>query len=214
MSLSQYVPGATPVHRASPGLKILCLVGASTVLFAVPRLEPAALALGVVGGLYWGARIPWRVALAQIRPALWILALLFAVQLALDGWQAGLLVVVRLSALLLLASLLTLTTRSSDLIEALRRGLAWLRPIGVDPAKASLAISLALRFIPVLAAITNEVREAQKARGLDANILAIAVPVVVRTLKMADDVAAAIEARSYDPDLINGQSPSGGRGTA
>jgi biotin transport system permease protein len=204
MSLSQYIPGVTPVHRASPGPKILVLIGASTMLFAVPRLEPAVLALGLVGVLYWVARVPWRVALAQIKPALWALGLLFAVQLALDGWYAGLLVVVRLAALLLLASLLTLTTRSSDMIESLQGGLTWLRPIGVNPAKVSLAISLALRFIPVLAAITNEVREAQKARGLDTNILAIAVPVVVRTLKMADDVAAAIEARSYDPDLING----------
>ena len=92
------------------------------------------------------------------------------------------------------------------MIEALQGGLVWLRAIGVNPAKVSLAISLALRFIPVLAAVTSEVREAQRARGLDANILAIAVPVVVRTLKMADDIAAAIEARSYDPDFADGET--------
>lgn len=203
MSLATYVPGTTAIHRASPGLKIALLVVASTMLFVVPRLDLAGLALALALVLYARAGIPRRVALAQVRPAAWVLVLLFVVQLALDGWLSGLLVVVRLAALLLLASLLTLTTRSSDLIEGLRGGLGWLRALGVDPAKASLAISLALRFIPVLAAVTHEVREAQRARGLEASVLAVAIPVVVRTLKMADDIAAAIEARSYDPDFTD-----------
>jgi biotin transport system permease protein len=206
VSLSQYIPGTTLVHRASPGVKIVSLVVVSTLLFVVPRLELVCFAFGIVVVLYWSARIPWHIALAQIKPLGWILALLFIVQFALDGWHAGLLVVVRLACLFLLASLLMLTTRSSDMIEALQGGLVWLRAIGVNPAKVSLAISLALRFIPVLAAVTSEVREAQRARGLDANILAIAVPVVVRTLKMADDIAAAIEARSYDPDFADGET--------
>ncbi len=204
MSLSQYVPGATFVHRVPPGAKIIALVVVSTMLFAVPRLDLACFVFGLVVVLYGAARIPWRIALAQIKPLRWILALLLIVQFALDGWLAGLLVVVRLAGLVLLASLVTLTTRSSGMIEALQGGMAWLRVFGVNPAKVGLAISLALRFIPVLAAVTNEVREAQRARGLDANILAIAVPVIVRTLKMADDIAAAIEARSYDPDFADG----------
>ncbi|KMO39058.1 cobalt ABC transporter permease [Methylobacterium tarhaniae] len=194
------IPGRSPLHRCPPGPKILALVAAGTALFALPRLDLALAVLGLTGWLYRLAGIPARLVLAQVRPLAWILAVLVLVQLALDGWQAGLLVAARLVALMLLAGLVTLTTRSSDLIEALQRGLAWLRPLGADPAKVGLAIALTLRFIPVLAAITAEVREAQRARGLERSLVALTVPVIVRMLKMSDDVAAAIDARSYDPD--------------
>ncbi len=198
--MTPYVPGASPVHRCPPGHKILGLVAAGTVLFALPRLGLALAALGLAGLLYGVAGIPARLVLAQLRPLAWILAILVLVQLALDGWLAGLMVAARLAALVLLAGLVTLTTRSADLIEALQRGLAWLRFLGVNPAKVGLAIALTLRFIPVLAAITAEVREAQRARGLERSLVALTVPVVVRMLKMSDDIAAAIDARSYDPD--------------
>ena len=48
--------------------------------------------------------------------------------------------------------------------------------------------------------IPDEVREAQRARGLERSLVALTVPIVVRMLKMSDDIAAAIDARSYDPD--------------
>ncbi|UHC18462.1 energy-coupling factor transporter transmembrane protein EcfT [Methylobacterium currus] len=202
--MTPYVPGESPVHHCPAGAKIFAMIAVGTVLFALPRLDMAAVlalaTLGLTGLLYRLAGIPGRLALAQLRPLAWILAVLVLVQLALDGWLAGLLVASRLASLVLLAGLVTLTTRSADLIEALQRGLVWLKPLGVNPAKAGLAIALTLRFIPVLAAITAEVREAQQARGLERSLVALTVPVVVRMLKMSDDIAAAIDARSYDPD--------------
>ena len=202
--MTPYVAGDSAIHRCPPGAKILALIVAGTLLFALPRVELAVAALVVTGLLYRLAGIPARFVLAQLRPLAWMLAVLVLVQLALDGWLAGLLVAARLAALVLLAGLVTLTTRSSDLIEALQRGLSWLKPLGVDPAKVGLAIALTLRFIPVLAAVTAEVREAQRARGLERSIVALTVPVVVRMLKMSDDIAAAIDARSYDPDGAGG----------
>lgn len=199
MSFSQYAPGNSAIHDARPGVKIGALVVLGTLLFVLPRLELALAVLIAVLALYRVAGIGLATAWAQLRPALWVIAIFFVAQLWMTGWLAGSLVVVRLAALLLLASLVTLTTRASDMIEALEKGLGWLRFVGINPAKISLALSLALRFIPVLAVITNEVREAQKVRGLDRSVIAVAVPLIVRTLKMADDVAAAIDARSYDP---------------
>lgn len=200
MSLSEYIPGSSVIHRIRPGAKIVFLVILGTVLFIIQNLELSLVVLLFVLLFYQLARISLAIAWAQLRPAIWIIIILFVVQFILEDWITGLLVVVRLSALLLFASLVTLTTKSSDMIDALERGLKWLKFIGINPAKVSLALSLSLRFIPVLASITSEVREAQKARGLDKSIIAVVVPVIVRTLKMADDISAAIEARSYDPD--------------
>lgn len=201
MMLSDYVSGNSLIHRLSPGLKILTLALMGTLLFVFPRLETSLAALLLVILLYPLARISPRIMLLQLKPLLWVLALLFAVQWWMVSWQSGVMVVARLAALMLMAALVTLTTRTSEMIDALGKGLFWLRYLRINPAKVSLALSLALRFIPVLAAIVAEVREAQKARGLDRSLIAIAIPVIVRTLKMADDIAAALEARAYDPQL-------------
>ncbi|MEQ8964690.1 MAG: energy-coupling factor transporter transmembrane protein EcfT [Azospirillaceae bacterium] len=197
MIASLYVPRSSPIHALPPGLKVVALMAAGTAVFLIPDPLPVAGALAVVAGLYALARIPARVALAQIRPVLLVLAVIFAAQALLDHWTTGLLVVLRFATLIALAALVTLTTRASAMIEALERGLAPLRHLGLDPAKIGLALSMALRFIPVIAGITREVREAQRARGLDRSIVAVAVPVLLRTLKMADDIAQAMEARGY-----------------
>ena len=198
MTLSDYVPGHSAIHRLPPSVKILSLAITGTLLFVFPLLPVVLATLATIVMLYPLARIGPRMMLLQLKPLLWILVLLFGVQWWIAGWLSAVLVVSRLMSLMLLAALVTLTTRTSDMIDALEKGLFWLRFLRISPAKVSLALSLALRFIPVLAAITADVREAQRARGLDRSIIAVAIPVIVRTLKMADDIAAALEARGYD----------------
>lgn len=197
--LDLYRPGNSPVHRMAPAAKMLALAICGTLIFMIGT-PPVVLAFA--GGmlvLYRLSGLSVSCALMQIRPAAWILAVLFIVQLAMNGPATALLVVARFAALLMLAGLVTLTTRSSDMIEEMERALRVLRFAGVNAAKVSLALSLALRFIPVLARITEDVREAQKVRGLERSVVAVAIPVVVRTLRMADALSDAIEARSYNP---------------
>jgi biotin transport system permease protein len=191
-----YRPGTSPVHRAHAGTKLALLLGLGTLLFAIADVSLAGAALAATLATYALARVPARVAFAQIRPALWILGILFAVQLWLVGIEPALLLVLRFAALIMTAGLVTLTTRTADLVAVLEWALGPLRRLGVDVAKVSLALSLAIRFIPSVAAIVEEVREAQRARGQDRSIIALAVPVIVRLLKMADEIAEAIDARS------------------
>ncbi|MCW9042902.1 MAG: energy-coupling factor transporter transmembrane protein EcfT [Pseudopelagicola sp.] len=197
--LDLYRPGASPLHRLSPGPKLLAMMLCGTALFLVESLPLVAAALILTLGLYRLAGLPLRLAAAQLRPLAVILVIFFALQYWLSGPLLAAFVVTRLAALILLASLVTLTTRASDMIDTITAALALLRPLGVNPAKVGLAISLALRFIPVLGQITAEVREAQKTRGLERSVIATALPVAIRTLKMADDISDAIEARGYDP---------------
>ncbi|MCA0406639.1 MAG: energy-coupling factor transporter transmembrane protein EcfT, partial [Proteobacteria bacterium] len=127
-------------------------------------------------------------------------ALIVLVQAFVGGPETALLVGARLVALLLLAGLITLTTRTQDMIATLERMVRPLARIGVNPARTALALSLAVRFVPIMARITSEVREAQRVRGLENNILALAVPTIIRALRLTDEVADAIEARGFDPD--------------
>lgn len=86
------------------------------------------------------------------------------------------------------------------MVNSVERGLRPFRFLGINPSKLSMALSLAIRFIPVVSEKFNEVREAQQARGFDTNILALTMPLIIRTIKMASDVAEALDARSYDCD--------------
>jgi len=195
-----YIDGASPLHRATAGLKILAMMALGTGVFLISDWPVVAIVLATVIALYpisgFGPHLIW----AQIKPMIWLLLIFFAVQLWLNDWQVGLLVVLRIAAIVLFASLVTLSTKTSDMLASLDRAMVPLKPIGVNPEKVSLAISMVLRFIPVIATVASEIRDAQRARGLDKSILAMIVPLIIRTLKMADDVADAIDARSFDLD--------------
>jgi biotin transport system permease protein len=194
--LGLYVPRPSPLHALTPGPKLLALLLAGAGVFALRSPGPLLLVLAAVVGLYGVARLGGRVLWGQLRPTLALLAFFFAVQALTVNVDSGVVTVLRFAVMILLASLLTLTTRTSDLLATLERALQPLRRVGVNPEKVSLAVSLTLRFIPVVIGIVAEVRDAQRARGLDGSVLALAVPVIIRTLRMADDIADAIDARS------------------
>ena len=100
----------------------------------------------------------------------------------------------RVLAVLLLASLLTLTTRMADLLEALHRLLRPLRRVGADPEAMALTISLTLATIPVIAGFAARVREAEQARDVRLGVRTV-VPLLVLALTHADEVGDALAAR-------------------
>lgn len=181
------------------GYKLLALVVIASLVFQVEGLLYILGAMGSVAVMYVIARIPFKVAFGQLRPALYLLVIIFVAQYFMLGWEEAALIVLRFATLILLAGLVTLTTQVSKMVAAIETALSLIsRWIAVE--KVSLAITLAIRFIPVLSSITHEVREAQKVRGMDRSIFAIAMPVVIRTLKMGNDVAEALDARSFGAD--------------
>ena len=97
---------------------------------------------------------------------------------------------------------MTLTTKLSDMIDVLERALRPLRHVGVSPSKAGMMLSMVVRFIPLMMREAREILEAQRARGLDRSALALLVPLLIKTLKMAGDLSDATEARGYDPETV------------
>jgi biotin transport system permease protein len=188
-----YRPGTSVVHRCPAGVKLLLL----TVLLVVTLRYPVAMLVPSVA-LYALARIPWRVAWASVRP-LWILLVVTGVfQVLTLGWTRAVDVVCGLLVSVALAGLVTLTTRVDAMLDVLMRGMRPLRRVGVDPFRVALLLALTIRCVPMLAGIVTAVREAQVARGAGRNPLALAVPVVVRTLRAADALGEALTARGLD----------------
>jgi biotin transport system permease protein len=199
-----YRPGTSLLHRMSPGSKLLALIFAilATVIFARTPLEVGVVALLVVA-LFAVARIPAKVALAQLRPVLWMLLIIGVFQVIITTWQRAVVVCGVLVISVALAALVTLTTRVTDMLDTVTRALGPVRRFGVDPDRIGLLLALAIRCIPLLASIVQEVSQARKARGLQWSMTALATPVLVRALRTADAMGDALVARGVDDDGVD-----------
>jgi biotin transport system permease protein len=182
--------------RAGVKLWVLIVGGAVSVLIEEPWQVGAALLLVLAG--YRIAGLRQRAALRQARPLVWILGGVAAVHVWTHGWERAVVVVGVITALVLLAALVTLTTRTTAMVEAVVHGLGPLRRVGVDPERAGLFLSLGVRSVPVVVGLAEEVRDAQRARGLTASPRAFAVPLIVRSLRHADALGDALVARGVD----------------
>lgn len=197
--LGLYQPGRSVLHRVPAGAKLAGLVLALIALAAVVRtpwqLVPAA---AVVIAGFAAARIPLRVAVAQLRPVILMLAFIAVFQVVFTGWRRAAVVCGVLLLSVALAALVSLTTRVLDMLDALHRVLGPLRRFGVNPDRVGLVLAMTIRCIPLLAGLVAEVTEARKARGLGFSLRALAVPVVIGALRTADAMGEALAARGVD----------------
>ena len=193
--ISLYRPGTSVVHRAPAGVKLLLLALSAVALSLVP-LGPWGMggAVLVASAGYVLAGFRPSVLAAEIWRLRWILLVLGTFLWIFAGPLAAWVSATRVASIMLLAALFTLTTRMGDLLEVLR---AMLRPwtrIGVDVDAVAMTLSLTVTMVPVVAGFAAQVREAQRARGARLGLRWV-VPLLVRTLRHADDVGDALAAR-------------------
>ncbi|KXX56644.1 energy-coupling factor transporter transmembrane component T family protein [Rhodococcus sp. LB1] len=196
-----YRPGDSFLHRMPAGLKLLLLIVSivTATVFVRTPLEVGVVVL-VVGLLFAVASIPWRVAVAQLRPVVWMLLIIAVFQVLITSPARAVVVCGVLLISVALAALVTLTTRVTDMLDTVSRALGPLRRFGVDPDRIGLLLALAIRCIPLLTGIVQEVAQARKARGLQWSMTALATPVLVRALRTADAMGDALVARGVDDD--------------
>ena len=196
--IAEYSPGTSLVHRAPGGVKLAMLAAIGVVLVVLRGWWPPLAALAAVICCYALARLPAHTVLSQMRQLLWVVLILGVAQLILSGWQAATAVVGTLLTLVLAAGLVSLTTTMTELTDILLRLLHPLHRIGVPTERLALLISLSVRSVSVIAALAAEVRDAQRARGLQASPRAFAVPLLVRSLRHAQALGEALLARGLD----------------
>lgn len=193
-----YREGHSVIHRLPAGAKLAGLLLAGLVSPFVRSTVATTAALILVLAGYALARMPVRVLLQMLRPLLFVMVPLALFQTVVAGWQRAFVIVGVLVALVLLANLVTLTTRTSDLIDVVVRVCGPLRRVGVNPERVGLMLQLAIRAVPLVIDLGRRVREAQHARGLGASPRAFAVPLIVGALRRADAMGDALAARGFD----------------
>lgn len=127
-----------------------------------------------------------------------------------DSLMSASFVFVRIVNILFLSSILTLTTKPTELNQGLDSLLKPLKVFKVNPAIFTMMVAIALRFIPTLINEANKILKAQASRGVDfkeanlkekvSQIISLIVPMFVIAYRRAIDLSDAMEARGYDPD--------------
>jgi len=197
--LGLYRPGDSVVHRLPAGVKLLVLAAVGVASVWVQRSWVAvvvALAVSVVGYLVarLGLRDWWR----QLRPLLLILLVTGLFHLIVTDWRRALAMTGIIAVLVVLAGLVTLTTRTEALVDAAVRAVGPLRRLGIDPQRVGLLLTLGIRCVPLVADLAQEVREAQIARRATWRADAFVVPLLVRALRRSDALGEALVARGVD----------------
>ena len=196
--LGVYLPGDSVVHRTPAGVKMLALVAGRR------RLVSWRHAAGPPSRSGCGAAVsPWpasrsgvavRAAAAVAFRRCWSGSSRYGRR----SWVHAVRRVGVLTALLLLATLISLTTPTAEIVQAVVVLVRPLRRFGVDPDRVGLLLALGIRAVPLVVGLAEEIRDAQRARGLTAGPRAFAVPLIVRSLRQADALGDALRARGID----------------
>ena len=194
-----YQPGNSVLHRLSAGWKILLVCALIlAVSVSVRQAWQVLPALGLAALLYAIGRIRPRAAWDQVRPVLPMLIAILALQWMVADLDTALRVSGSLLVAVAIAGLVALTTRVSDMLDAVTRAAQPLRYVGVSPDRVALVLVLTIRAIPLLARRLRQVTEARKARGLGMSVRALVVPTVLGALTTADQLGDALAARGVD----------------
>lgn len=210
MNLLDYRPGSTVIHRCPLWAKYVVLLLLSAVLVFWRHPVVVAAALAAVGVLYLAAALP-RDFLAPWRRG-WPLLLFAGVARFISGiWgptaapplQAlgpALVVVGAVFGALAAARLLVITTPGTELLDGLESFFGVLRPLGVHPEAAALAVNVMIRSIPWVGGAVRRNAEALAARGLRRGPVRLMGPVLVATVGHARATGEALAARGLPAD--------------
>ncbi|MGR6431798.1 energy-coupling factor transporter transmembrane component T family protein [Rhizobium sp. PAMB 3174] len=196
MLKSLYVEGDTLFHRLSARVKLIALLLLGIVLFPISSFWVLVPVFLVAAAIYFSLGLTVRDALSRIGFVLFTIFVLMLVNLYIGPWHEAVATTFRLTAVVLFAAAVTATTTIDAFMDEITVLLTPLERIGLVKAHdVSLALGLVLRFVPDIFARYQTLKEAHEARGIRVRTRTILGPLIILTLKDADMIASAIDAR-------------------
>ncbi|MBQ7035517.1 MAG: energy-coupling factor transporter transmembrane protein EcfT [Clostridia bacterium] len=225
ITLGQYFPGNSFMHKLDPRMKLLLTVLYVVALFMVSRFFGFAIVGALIGLVILFSGISLKVVLRGLKPLMFIVVftaffnLLYGggdpifPQIAWLSWlrtggvRNALFMILRIVLLILGTSYLTYTTSPVMLTDALERVLRPLKVFHLPVHELAMMMTIALRFIPTLIDETDKIINAQKARGADFEtgniarrakaLIPILIPLLISAFRRAEELADAMECRCY-----------------
>ena len=223
ITIGQYLPGNSVIHRLDPRTKILLIVAFLIVLFTVGNFAGyLALALFLIA-VNKIAKVPFKMIIKSLKPLLFFVIFTAVINLFLtrgepifkwgiititkEGIRLTIAMSLRLIFLVIGTSLLTYTTSPIVLTDGIERLFRPLSKIGFPAHEIAMMMTIAIRFIPTIIDETDKIMKAQSARGSDFEsgslihrakaLIPILVPLFISAFRRADDLATAMECRCY-----------------
>lgn len=223
ITLGQYFPGDTLIHRLDPRTKILSVILFIIALFTCKGFVAYGLTLVYLIAAVRTSKIKLNTILKGVKPLIIIiiftailnmfytqgevLVKIWRFQITDNGVKNAVLMVARIVMLITGTFLMTYTTSPISLTDGLEQLLGPLKKLHVPVHELAMMMSIALRFIPLLIEETDKIMSAQKARGADFEtgnlvqkakaLVPILVPLFVSAFRRADELATAMECRCY-----------------
>ncbi|NCB62745.1 MAG: energy-coupling factor transporter transmembrane protein EcfT [Clostridia bacterium] len=223
ITLGQYFPGDTVIHKLDPRTKLLFTVFFIVALFLAKGLVGYGILLVVLIGAIAVSKIKPKAILRGMKPIFFIILLTAILnifytpgepiwqwgflRITAEGLWAAFYMILRITMLITCTFLLTYTTSPILLTDGLEKLLGPLKKIKVPVHELSMMMSIALRFIPTLIEETDKIMSAQKARGADFDtgnlfqkakaLVPLLVPLFISAFRRADELAIAMECRCY-----------------
>jgi len=227
VTLGQYFPGDSILHRIDPRMKLLISLMFITMIFGASTLLTLLFVATLTFLLPVIGKIPMKTMLKGIKPLRWIVIIMTVIFIINGGgegyhvifeWQfvtiswEGIIkaLCVSLRIVVLVASvsvLLSYTTSPIALADAIEHSLAPLKYIKVPVHDFAMMITIAMRFIPILIEETDKIMSAQASRGADFKngslikrakaLIPVFIPLFISSVRHADNLATAMECRCY-----------------
>lgn len=228
ITIGQYYPTHSFIHRLDPRSKLLLTIGYIIVLFVVDNFWGFAIAALFLGACIRISKVPLKFILKGLKAVIMILVFTLLlnvfftsggtvlvewgfIRITTQGLYQAAFMAVRLIFLIIGSSLLTLTTSPIELTDGLETLLSPLKKIKVPAHEIAMMMTIALRFIPILLEETDKIMKAQMARGADfeegglikkaKSMIPLLVPLFISAFRRADELAMAMEARCYRGDV-------------
>lgn len=226
ITLGQYIPGNSFVHRLDPRTKILSSLLFIVSLFVINKYVGYIAVLIYLFLAIFNSKVHPRFLYNGLKPVFILIVLTAALNVFMikgtpnerlvdwgyfsiykSGVDTAVFMTLRLILLILGTSLLTLTTSPIELTDGIESLLNPFKKIGVPAHELAMMMTIALRFIPTLMDETDKIMKAQQARGADfesgnviqkaKNLIPLLVPLFISSFRRADELAMAMEARCY-----------------
>ncbi|MCD7947594.1 MAG: energy-coupling factor transporter transmembrane protein EcfT [Oscillospiraceae bacterium] len=225
ITLGQYFPGDTFIHRLDPRIKIIFVILFIIALFLCQNVLTYAILAAILVAEILISKVGFKAVLRGMRPILLVVAItavlnlfytkgegeplltLWKLEIYAEGVRSACYILVRIAMLIACTFLLTYTTSPMLLTDGIESLLSPLKKLKAPVHELAMMMAIALRFIPTLIEETDKIMSAQKARGAEFDtgsllqkakaLIPLLIPLFVSSFRRANELAIAMECRCY-----------------
>ena len=212
VTIGKYIDRDSILHSLDPRCKILCLMVLTTSIFFVGNLWEYSFPASLILYSIFLSRIDVWSYVRGVKSIMFLVLFATVVQFFYGGLEEAVYIFLRLVLILFAAELLTFTTKPSLFSYAIEDIMVFLGFPRKVSQEFSMMMNIAMRFAPIMVEEADRIAKAQISRGAPLNsekmgkrlkaLVSVAVPLLSASLRRAEELSIAMEARRYSPEVL------------